>query len=1025
MAQVCPTCGAENPESNRFCGSCGTLLTAPVSERRRLATLVFCDLVGSTALGERVDPEAVKELLGLYFAEMRGALESHGGVVEKFIGDAVVGVFGVPVAHEDDALRACRAALEMQARLATLNPELERRFGVALEVRIGVNSGEVVGSVGTFVTGDAANVAARLEQAAGPGQVLLGESTYRLVRGAVRVDPLGPVEAKGKSEPLRAFRLLELSNERSGRRWETELIGRGEELALLEHEFEQAVSARRCRLVTVVGEPGVGKSRLVGELAERVGPRARVARGACLSYGEGITFWAVAQIVRELAGIGEQDSAEEARAKLPPRLAQLLGLAESALTADETNGAIAEFLAAAAGEQPLLVLIDDVHWAEPALLDLLERLPLLVGEAPLLLVCLARPELLERHQDWPLSLALEPLGATEVDALLDQLEAPPSVRVRIAQTARGNPLFAEELVAWVREGGEIAEMPVTLNALLGARLDQLDVETRDALERGAVEGELFHQAAIVELSDEPARPSVPGELGQLARKDLIRLAAAGLVAGGVAYRFKHILVREAAYLATAKKLRALLHERYADWLEQLVGERVGEYHEILGYHLEQAYRYRSELGAHDESAARLASRAAAHLEAAGLRASNRGDPHAAVNLLERALALGSPDARSRVGVQVALGRALWEKGRIGESETLLTATRDAATGLAERGLAERALVESLTMRLYADPALGSAEVIPVAQHAIETFNALDDTLGLAEAEDLLASALNREGRTGEGQAARKRALVHAQAAGALGLRRRIIERLAWGLVEDATPVKEAIGRLEELISSNQDDRVLEALLARLLAHALAMAGRFDEARALVQASAAVLDEVHSLARRGHVAFVEELAGNPAGAEEQYLAIFVDRRDARGEASEARALQCAARLALLYCDQGRWEEAAGYLAYGREVDERPIAYGKVYTYIRYAARARVAAHLGRHDEAIELARTALEIVERRPMVNDRALVRLALAEVQRVAGNNADADAAVLEALGLYEHKGNVAAASRLRAAYPDLTSVPG
>jgi predicted ATPase len=526
-----------------------------------------------------------------------------------------------------------------------------------------VNSGEVVGSRETFVTGDAANVAARLEQAAGPGEVLVGETSYRLVRGAVRAEPVGPLEVKGKSGPLTAYRLLELSGMRLGAGWETGLVGRGEELALLQREFEQAVSERCCRLVMVVGEPGVGKSRLVTELAERIGSRAGVARGACLSYGEGITFWAVAQIVRELAGIGEQDSAEQAREKLPPRLAQLLGLSEGTTSADETNGAIAEFLAAAAGEQPLLVLVDDLHWGEPALLDLLERLPALVGEAPLVLVCLARPELLETHPDWPLTLRVEPLDATAVDALLEQLDAPPSVRVRIAQTAGGNPLFAEELVAWVREGGALEELPAGLNALLGARLDQLKPEARDALERGAVEGELFHEAAIVELSDEPARVSVPGELGQLARKDLIRLAAAGLVAGGIAYRFKHILVREAAYLATAKKLRALLHERYADWLEQLVGERVVEYHEIIGYHLEQAYRYRSELGTLDDRATTLASRAAAHLAAAGLRASDRGDYHAVANLLERALALGLTDPRARVRTEYELALYLQRSGR--------------------------------------------------------------------------------------------------------------------------------------------------------------------------------------------------------------------------------------------------------------------------------------------------------------------------------------------------------------------------
>jgi class 3 adenylate cyclase/tetratricopeptide (TPR) repeat protein len=1021
MAQVCPACGAENPEGSRFCNACAAPLTAPVSERRRLATLVFCDLVGSTALGERVDPEAVKELLGLYFAEMRAALEAHGGVVEKFIGDAVVGVFGVPVSHEDDALRACRAALEMRARLEALNPELERRFGLGLEVRIGVNSGGVVGSRETFVTGDAANVAARLEQAAGPGEVLLGEASYRLVRGEVRVEPLGPLKAKGKSEPLTAYRLLELSGARLGAGWETGLVGRGGELALLEREFEQTVAEGRCRLVTVVGEPGVGKSRLVSELAERIGLRARVARGACLSYGEGITFWSITQIVRALAGIDEQDSAEQAREKLPPQLAQLLGLAEGTTSAEETNGAIAEFLGSAAGERPLLVLVDDVHWAEPALLELLERLPALVGEVPLLLVCLARPELLEHRPDWPVTLGLEPLGATEVDALLEQLEAPPSVRVRIAQTAGGNPLFAEELVAWVREGGALEEMPTGLNALLGARLDQLDPEARDALERGAVEGELFHQAAIVELSDEPARPAVPSELGQLARKDLIRLAAAGLVAGGVAYRFKHILVRDAAYLASAKRLRALLHERYADWLEQVVGERVGEYHEIIGYHLEQAYRYRSELGALDDSAAKLAARAAGHLAAAGLRAGNRGDYHAVTNLLERALALGVTDTRERVRLEVEFGLALFETGRIAESEALLGGTIQAAADLAERGLATRALVHISAQRLSSDPGVGAEEMVAVAEEAIETFEALGDTLGLAEAGLMLSEALGRAGRRAESFAATDRALAHAQAAEATGIRRLIINKLAERITGGGTTAQDAIARLEELRDENRDDRMLEAVIGRQLSFALAMTGRFEEARAQLEASTPVLDEadltdVTWANSRWMVSHTLELVGDTAAAEQNLIAVWHHFRDSRGEASSSRAMNAAAQLALLYCDQRRWDEAAVYLSYGEEVDRAPPVRGKVYTYYRLAARARVAAHAGHHADAVELARTAVELAGAHNFsLNVEARVWLAVAEVQRAAGNTAEADAAVAKALELYEQKGNVAAVARLRA----------
>jgi class 3 adenylate cyclase len=604
--QACASCGAENPDGHRFCWSCGAALTAPAVERRKLVTSVFCDLSGSTAMAEHADTEIVFELMRSYFDAARTALERHGGTVEKFIGDAVVGMFGVPEAHEDDALRACRAALAIQAQIRELNVELEGRFGRGITVRIGLNTGEVVAgdaarremfaSGDAVVLGDAVNIAARLEQAAQPREILIGEETYRLVRDAVTVEAVAPVAAKGKTDPLRAYRLLDVSAHGPlPRRAGTALVGRGNELTLLEAEFEQAVSQGCCRLVTIVGEAGVGKSRLALELLGRIGERARVARGGCLSYGEGITYWPVAQIVREFTGIRDDHTFDEARSRVSPRIAQLLGLAEGAMTSDQAVAAVAELLGSEAARKPLVAVVDDIHWAEPALLDLLERLPQLV-EAPVHLLCLSRPELRETRPDWPLTVSLEPLGGSDVDALLESLDAPTAARVRIAQTSAGNPLYVEELVAWAHEGGDLDALPTSLNALLSARLDRLDAGARDALERGAVEGELFHHGTVVELTDEPARPGVPAELAGLTRQDLIRLTAATLAAGEIAYRFKHILVRDAAYRATTKKLRATLHERYADWLERRVGDRVGEYQEILGYHFEQAYLYRTELG---------------------------------------------------------------------------------------------------------------------------------------------------------------------------------------------------------------------------------------------------------------------------------------------------------------------------------------------------------------------------------------------------------------------------------------------
>jgi class 3 adenylate cyclase/predicted ATPase len=1013
--QVCPACGRENPEGFRHCGFCGAALSAPAVERRKLATLVFCDVAGSTAMGERVDPEVVRGLMRAYFAEVRGVLERHGGTVEKFIGDAVVAAFGVPHVHEDDALRACRAALEIQSLVSEL------------KLRIGVNTGEVVSgdpsARESFVTGDAVNVAARLEQAAPPGGVLIGESTYRLVRDAVTVEAVEPLVAKGKSEPLAAYRLLEVVSSGSPSRRASPLVGRGEELALLEREFDAAVAERRCRLVTIVGEAGVGKSRLAAELTGRIDPHARVVRGACLSYGEGITYWAVGQILRELAGIRDEHSAEEARARVEPRIAQLLGLSGGVSTAEETTRAIERFLAAQAIERPLLVLADDVHWAEPALLELLAGLPAAIGDAPMLVVCLARPELLESRPEWEVTVQLEPLGARDVDALLESLAAPAAVRARLAQAAAGNPLFAEELVAWVREGGDVDDLPTSLNALLGARLDRLDAGARDALERGAVEGELFHRGAVVELSDPESRPSVPSQLEALAGKDLVRPAVASF-ASEAAFRFKHILVRDAAYRATAKKLRASLHEHFADWLERLVGERVGEYQEILGYHFEQAYRYRTELGPVDDDARSRAAGAARHLGGAGGRENDRGDVHAAANLLGRATALLPANSLERLKLLLPYGYSLRESGRVREAVANWDELDERATVLGERGLAAHARCSRAMEVLSADLEKDIDELRAITEEGLETFTELGDEAGLAKAKRGLGHICQIQGRRAEAAEWLEQALVHANICGDQVTRRTVTQSLATILSAGPMPAGAAIRRCEELRDANRDDRVLEAVITRCLSGLLAMTGQFDEAREYGRRSSRVLDETNMLSSwwtRTYAAYAKELAGDRTGAEQDLKERLLFFRQTRDGALDGREPFVAYRLAYFYCDDGRWDDAEECVASYRDVPDPNNSTTGLWD-MRLAVLARLAGHRGEHAEAVRLAESAVERAKRTDDLNLEARIWLALAEVQRASGQTAEADAAVATALDLYEQKGNIAAAARLRTAAHEVAS---
>ena len=648
---VCASCGHVNGEGAKFCEECGFSFDSPSArarEQRKVVTVLFCDVSGSTSLGEALDPERLRALLARYFQRMKAIIESHGGTVEKFIGDAVMAVFGVPVLHEDDALRALRAAVEMRDAM----PEL------GIEARIGVTTGEVVtGTEERLATGDAVNVAARLEQAAEPGDVLVGQPTLALVRDAVEVEPIEPLVLKGKSEPVPAYRLLRVL-EAPERRHEAVFVGRESELTILQQAWRRAKEERRCELVTLVGEAGVGKSRLVAELVN--GIEATVVLGRCLPYGEGITYWAVVEVLKQL-DLQPSDGAAAGAIR------SLLGETETATSAEEIAWAFRKTLEHAAVELPLVVVFDDIQWGEETFLDLIEHVALLSTGSSILLLCIARPELHERRESWPLTLRLEPLGHKDVEQLIPE-RVPSALREKIARAAGGNPLFIEEMLAMAVEAEGEVVVPPTLQALLAARLDQLETRERSVLERGAVEGEIFHRGAVQALGPDDDSQVTP-RLAALVRKQLIRPDRQQF-SGEDAFRFRHLLIRDAAYDALPKSVRAELHQRFADWLE-VHGAGLVELDELLGYHLEQAYGYRIELDhpgdesvplTAGENITELGQRAAQALHRAGQRAMRLSANAQAVEHFSRAIAvveqLPESDERRRNETELQLQLAI-------------------------------------------------------------------------------------------------------------------------------------------------------------------------------------------------------------------------------------------------------------------------------------------------------------------------------------------------------------------------------
>jgi tetratricopeptide (TPR) repeat protein len=951
-------------------------------------------------------------------------------------------VFGLPRLHEDDALRAVRAAAGMQAALEELNDELQRVYGVQLANRTGVNTGEVVAgdpSTGQrLVTGDAVNVAARLEQAAGEQEVLLGELTYRLVRDDVDVEEVEPLELKGKSERVPAFRLVGVRDtagmdDRRG----APLVGRAEELAALTSALDEAAASRRARLVTVVGDAGVGKSRLTAEFLEAASSRALTFGGRCLPYGDGITFWPIAEAVKSLAGIVNDDDAAAAAAKLAAvgdpagdgvtaRLASALGLSVEPFPVEELFWAVRRLLTHLAADREVVLVVEDVHWAEPTLLALIEHLVQSV-DAPVLILCPSRPELLEKNPAWSTGeraglIVLEPLDADEskrmIESLLGRGTLDAAVLDRVVTASEGNPLFAEQLLRMLVDEGAVEEtdgtwqfteeladvqVPPTIQALLASRLDTLGGSERWVFEPASVVGYVFAEEAVAALAPPEVAPRVPTELSTLAQKHLVRRVEDG--ADG-AHRFHHIMIRDTAYDGILKRARADLHTRFVAWADLANRDRGVEFEEILGYHLEQAWRYLSELGPLDDRGREIGEDAARRLASAGRRAFARGDIPGAASLHGRAAALLPADHPERLRLLPEHGEALLLTGRYDEASKVLDEAI-ARPGEAPAAAARASLVRMLVGLRTGDAGSWRRETVDrTIAEARDVFAAEGDESGLAMAYRLLAWSAGTACRFGDAADASALALEHARRAGDARQAIRAATGFAGAALLGPTNVDEAIARCESSLDQAAGNRQSEGNLLAIMGGLYAMQGAFDHAREQVGRGRALLYELGldlDVARADMEAWRVEMLAGEVEAAEAALRRAYDALVARGETYLRSTV--AGLLAQTIFDRGApLDEVEALGGQSQELaDEDDVDSQAVWRRVR----GRVLEQRGEHDAAEAIIREALSVLEPTDATLFKLQAELDLGDVLVAAGRPDDATTAYEAARVLAERKGGV------------------
>ncbi|GAA2139133.1 AAA family ATPase [Kitasatospora kazusensis] len=1035
----CPSCAGELPDSARFCLHCGTpcapSATAPVApvppapqpappvqraDERKVVSVVFCDLVGSTALSGRLDPEALRSVTLRYFELMTSRIEAHGGTVEKFIGDAVMAVFGIPVMHEDDARRALAATLDMLTALAELNSELTAALGIRLDVRIGVNTGEAVANSDAsarqaLVSGEVVNIAARLEQNAGAGQILIGPETLRAVGAAAVVQDAGLLTLKGKSDQVRAHRLLGLQGDDPEllRRFDTPLIGREDELAALDGALAHPEDGSG--LVTVYGEAGIGKTRLIREWLRRSAPLW--GAGRCRPYGESGSLAPLADALRRLLD-------EAGPATVPEVLRQgLLHDGTPNPSVEDTCAALTALLGGLAADRPVVLVLDDFHWAGPVLRDVLERLATGLATHRVLIVCAARLELLEHSPDW---------GTGALSVLLTGLTAAESVRLaaglaevaahgegavsRLLDRAEGNPLHLEQLFAMVAENRNPDELPPTVQALLGARIDALEAAERTTLSLASVVGREFAQGELTGLArsgpegrrggelqpDAAGLDTLPPALHRLMRRRLVETD--GRESG---YRFSSGLVQEVSYQGMAKRVRAERHERAAD----LLAGR-GAPDSSVGNHLAKAHRYRSELGLLDPHTQELRRRAAGHLAAAGALALARADLGWAGELLDSAVALARPGEPARLTAAWRLAEVRLATGRTEEGRQLLqevAATDDPVVAAHARlGLA------------VLDPGPGLGHAARTAGEVLPLFEAADDHLGVARACLRLAQHQQLLGRHGTAEALLERALEYAVLAGAEPERAAALGAIGVSLWMGPMPVPAAVARCRELLAEHgADRRAAQVTLNCPLAVLLALREDWDGARRCLAEADRLCRELGFAEALVFMpifrAAVEALADRPAPAAELLREAY---RVCRELGATSLLGGIARDLARVLLDSGDLAGARTHLAELSELlsaagpddaDQLPLADSADL----HGTLARLRA--GSHQDAAELADRAVAEADRTDSPVVQGTAALDLAHTALALGRPEEAAAAAAAAARHFTAKGHLVGLRRTRA----------
>jgi len=967
-------------------------------ERRKTVTVLFAELVSA----DELDPETLRSTAMHALSEVRGALEAHGGTIEQRSGDEVMAVFGVPRAHEDDALRAARAALELLGAVG----EQAGAVGDGLDVRVGIDTAEVLAGADEaghgFIAGPAISLARRRLQAAEPGEIRAGPGTVALLGGAVTTAP----GSGSTDEGARIVGLVE-GVAALRRHPEAPLVGRQAELGKLAAAFERVTDDRRCRLLLVLGEPGIGKTRLTAELTARLADEASVLTGRCVSYGRGATFLPLAELIRSVSAetdLRELLAADEHAELIAASLSELAGDDTATVSRSDTFWAVRRLFETLADERPVVLVLEDLHWAEPTLLDLLDYLAAQASSSPIFMLGVARPELLERRPEWSTvdAISLGPLSSADGESLIEHLaDVPPRLRATILDAAGGNPLFVEQLLAHAREGGDPETAPPSLAALLASRLDRLDADELALLQRGALVGREFDRRAVADL-----RPETLGRIdehvGALVRKGFLVESDQDVVS------FHHVLIRDAAYSTLPKGQRAELHEQFARWLTA----HPPVVDEIVGFHLEQASGYLVEIGSAADHASELAGEAGGRLAAAGLRAWRRADTTAAIDLLGRAAELLPPSAVARLELLCELGLALRTAGEIERADTVLQEAAELAGAAREQRIELRARIELANTRLSREPEGGAEELLDLLDHAIPVFEDFGDDRSLGRA--WLLSGYVHGGlhcRNDAWLGAAERALVHyrrsrwpvASCAG----------EMATALYYGPVPAREAIARCETLLSE-MTERTAQAHVLVWLGGLKALDGGLEPGRRMAEQAQGVYEEFgYRMALAcgccAVVAEIEVLSGRLDGAE-----AALRRSCEQLEAMQERACLAsrAAELADVIYRSGRYEEAERWHAVASEYAASDDVGAQ---FLVGAIGAKLLARRGSFGAAERAGREAVRLAEQTDALNNRGKVLLDLAEVLWLSGRPDEGDASVALAVEQFERKGNRVAADSARA----------